>query len=475
MNKNMLFFGAIFVALLSLCFLFVLRVVPTTQIWDKYNVLYVDSSVEVQTVREALLSQNIEGVLYPDHDVFPQPSTLAPVQYHQFSLGVSYDQLQTSFFIDKDGQYHLFYIPVGNNEAVFNALESFTYPWGLDIQATIPTLPFIVCAFLTIILAYYARNKWYFLLIQIPFVLYSFVVPFYHIGSSVCIFTLAVFMVQKYWDREYQMQKIFKNVFTICSLTFLLVGSALLGFRVLFLLLLSCLASISLCYIVYSIKRTAYQKSAFKPTQIHTAKTVRLHNVFNVKYLLLGFTAILLLTVFAILNIQPLKNNLKKALHIPTPSGYTIAGDFSAQSYEQLILESKPEDIGRLPNFSDFVNLAWHFETYPYLKLGEKPSAVVHTGDTIEQVDYLRNGFELQEQISVIATFDDAYIQEVIHSAFTSTNAGAEKLLASQKGFAHVSYAQSGTMTSPTGAIIFLLMSCAFMLYFIFVLKLKRR
>ncbi len=472
MNKTVLFYGAITLALISLCFLFLLRIVPSAQIWDKYNVLYVDTNVNVQEVKHTLETEGITDVLYPDHSPFPIPSILAPVQHHQFASGISYEQLQSSYFFDRDQNYTLYYIPQQFVKEAQKALNKVTFSWGIDIQATIPAIPCIITLILTIILVYFSKNKSYFLSIQIPFILYTIAAPFFHVAATVCICTLANFVIQKYWNRKYFLQSMRKNIFTIVACSLLFVGSFLLGLRGFVLLLCTVSLIMSTMYLLNCIKQKKYESSLFQPIFIHSSKTVRIQTYFNSKFVLIASCAIFLLTVLAIVNIQPQKKNTQKALHIPSPSGYTITDNFSAESYEQTL---HMETFDRLPDLTDFVSSAWHFETYPYVKLSNDVTNYVLPGESIEQIEYIRNGNIIEEKTEVIAQFDDAYIQRIISTALTRDYAGAEKLLANQKGFSRVTYSEAGTVSTPMSAILFLFLMCAFMAYVLIVLKMKRQ
>ncbi len=472
MNKSIIFYCAIGVAILSSCLLFVLRIVPTAQVWDKYNVLYVDIQVDVDTVRNILENENISNVLYPNHANFPLPSPLAPVQYHQFKTDFTYDDMQMSYFFDREKNYHLYYVPQEHVRHLYEAFAGFEYAWGIDSQSTVPAFPFLVSALVIAILLYFTKNKIYFLCILFPYMLYTIVAPFYHSGVAVCLFSLAVFMLQKYWNRQFYIETIIKNAFVIVSFSLLCISSILLGIRGFALFIFASLLSASLLYLVSRYKQHKFQKYAFKPIYIHTAKTIRIHNIYNVKYMLIGIFAILILTVFALTNIQPLKKNIKKALHIPSPSGYTVEQGFSAQAYQEVVLE---EGNRSLPDLTDFISTAWHFETYPYLKLDDSTTSMVLPGETVERINYIQNGFFLEEYVETIALFDDAYIQKILNNSLIAPNAGAEQLLANQRGFTRVNYSQNGTITSPTGAIVFIILSCIYSIYILVTVKVKGR
>ncbi len=469
MNKTGLFYGAIGIALLSLCVLYLFRIVPTSQIWEKYNLLYVDVSVPVQDVKEALISNGIDNVLYPDHAHFPKASPLAPVQYYSLTSGFSYEQLQTSFFFDKDKNYNLYYIPDEYQRDIQKILSKTSFTWGLDTQAHLPALPFIISFILASFLFYYCKNKVFFACIQGPFLLYTLVAPYYHIAASVCIFSIAVFYAQRIWGRDHFKQQIMRNIFCIIALSFLCIGSILLGFKGMLLLIFTSLTAVSLAYCNYYLTLQRYSASFFQPIRIHTAKSITIR--FNKLVSISSLVVLFLLTLFALINIQPGVKNTEKALQFPSPSGYTVSGNFSANSYEKILLV---EDEKILPDFTDFISTAWHFETYPFIVLSNNEAKMVKPGDTIERTDYVKNGYALEERKEVVAIFDDAYIQRILSSALASTDAGAEKLLASQDGFTRIEYASSGTAVSARGGLIFLLL--IFMYYaYVFIMQLLKR
>ncbi len=472
MNKSVLFFSAIAVALISLCVLFMLHIIPSGQLWDNYNVLYVDIEADVQTVRNTLHEEAIEGVLYPDHNNFPIPSMLAPVQYHRFSTGFSYEELQTSFFFDKEKNYHLYYIPHEYLQNAKTALKDFPYMWGIDAQSTIPAIPFITVLLLTIFLLIHCKNKLYFLCIQIPLILYCIAAPFYHIAAAVCLLSLAVFSVQKYWNRQHFLPTLLRNIFFIVSVGALIASSFLLGFRGFVLLFMTMLLTASFLYLTFYIKQSRYTTSIFKPVLIHTARTINTKKIISRTFMLVCVCAIAFLTIFSLLNMQPQKKNTEKALQFPAPSGYTVTGDFSSESYIQTVTEDIQD---RLPDLTDFVSTAWHFETYPYKKLDSNETNIVFPGERVEKIEYTQNGYSLEEKTELVALFDDAYIQRIISSALLSPNAGAEKLLTSQDGFSRVTYTETGAFTAPQGATIFLVLLCAYSIYILIALHIKRQ
>ncbi len=472
MKKILVLSGAIAIIIVSLFQLVSLRIIPSTQIWDKYNILYIDIKADVQQINTLLTEHGIVDALSINHNNFPPVTLFSPITLETESTEFSYSQLQTLFFFDKEQSYNLFYIPEEHVSNVHKALDSIDYIWGIDTQASIPAIPFIVSLLFSLFLFLNSKNKVYFFTILSPYILFSLTSPFYHISASVCLLSYAIFRIQKYWHRDFFVEKLKQDIFLIISIVFAFIGSLLLGVRGVLLFFLSSLASISALFVIYSIKSALIENSFFKPTYIYTAKTIPINRVLKIKYALIPLLAIVFLTIISSLNIQPQEKNTSKALHIPAPSGYTVTDSFSAENYVKTIHINADY---RLPDLSDYINAAWNIETYPYKKIGDVSSDFVLPGEIVSFTNYESNGFRLEEVIETVATFDDEYIKKVVDSALSSTSNGAEKLLASQKGFSRVQYATSASIKTSFGALIFLICNCIYMTYALICLRFKRQ
>lgn len=471
MKHKIYFFFAICTVLLSVCSLWFFRIVPVSRMWDAYNVVFVDINCEIDTVRMKFSDAQIEGVLYPDHSDFPISNTFTPAHYNDLSSDFTYEQLQNAYFYDRDKKYYLYYVPEKYERSVQNALEDFPYAWGIDFETTIPAIPPLVMLIFTLILFYFCKNKLFFASLQFPFVLFCIAVPFYHIVAFACLYGYAVFIIQKYWNRQFFVKQLFKHGFLLSSFVLLVAVSILSGIRVFFLFFLTLLISVSLIYIIIYIKRWTHKRSIFNPIPIHSAKTISVSTILNFRYALIPAFCVVFVSFFAFLNIQPSIGSAVGLLYIPGPSEYTVTDDFSTQSYEEII---KIEKKDRLPDLSDFMIAAWHMDTYPYIKLDSLENSVVLPGESVAYSTYVKNGYALEEQIVTVAVFNDDYITQVLTSALNTVNAGAEKLLTSQKGFLRVNYSNSESAKSPTGAPFFLICACVYILSLLAYLKIKK-
>ncbi len=460
------------ITIMSLYQIISLRIVPSTQIWDKYNVLYVDIQADTELLIESLNEEGIQDILSINHNPFPALSTLAPVQIHKDTDTFTHEQLQNMYFFDKDENYHLFYIPQEYVQNVYSALDDFDYVWGIDTQASVPAIPFVLAIVFSFLLFINSKNKMYFLCLLLPYILFSITTPFYHIAASVSLLSYAVFRIQKYWHRQYWRERIKKEYLLFISVSFMFIASLLLGLRGLILFSFSSIASISSLYIVYTIKTYIHTNAFFQPTLIYNAFTVPTNTVRKPRYALIPFISFVFLTIISTINVQPQQKNTSKALHIPSPSGYTVVDDFSSESYIQTI-QAQAGD--RLPDLTDYIDAAWKIETYPFMRVTDDVQEIVQPGESVSFTQYVSEGFTLIEQTEIIASFDDAYINNFLDIALANSNAGAEKLLASQAGFSRVSYATSASIKTSFEALIFLVFGCIYITIVLIFLKLKRQ
>lgn len=468
MNKKVLFFVTVSIALVSIICLFTFRIVPTSKIWDSYNVLYVEKDVPIQTIRDSLEKNNLSDVLYPDHAPYPLPSPMAPVQFHNFSTGFNYDDLQSSYFVDSNNEFNLFYIPKEFTEKVSTVLKNEKYTWGLDTNQVIPAIPFIITIIFSLVLFFLCKNKIFFTCVQVPFILLTIVSPYYHIGAAVCLLGIICVLFDNKWNRKYFTKTVVKEITFYIVIAILLLSTIFVGIKSIFHVILCILLSLSALSITKQLQSYLRNKQIFIPLQIHNAKTIPVNTKLIRCVLILIICSVGLLSTFAIVNSQ-IGTKSENTIAIPKPIDKTKS--FSESDYIETISN---EVANRLPDLTDYISTAWHYEMYPHVRLVNEVTKIALPGDSISSTEYVKKGNSLTEQTKVIATFDNNYINNAISNIDSSMNSGAEKLLASQSSFSRVIYDSTTTIQVSIITVILMLCICIYCIVYFLYLKIKR-
>ncbi len=470
MNKKVLFFCTLTIFIASIACLFLFRIIPSSKTWENYTVLFVEKNIPIDTITSLLEKQGINTIISPNHENYPIASKFAPVQFHTFADGINYQKLQTAYFSDENNNYNLFYIPDEYSTLIPQSFNDTNIIWGINNNTTITIFPFIITMALLLLLIIFAKNKVYFLCTQLPFTVLTFIIPLYQIAVCVCALLFSFFIVEKYKDRIGYSLKIIKNynLYVFLGITFVIM--ILLGIQAVALFLLAGTACVAI-HILYSLIINDYKnKQIFLPTPIHSANTLSLNAKTRRLTILITFSTIALLTTFALWNPQTGNSN-SNDIKIPTPQ--TEIQNFSEQSYLTTITNSNKE-VNRLPNLTDYISVAWYYEMYPYMRVDNTIKNIVYPGDTIVTTEYIKTNDKIEEKTKTQAKFNNDYIEKTLATINSLENPGAEKLLASQKGFARVCYASNKTVQLPTDSFIIMFCIAAYFLIVFLYLKIKR-
>lgn len=439
--------------------LFVFRIAPTVRLWQHYNVVFIDIDCDIDFVRTQFLAANIENVLYPDHDNFPVASPLYSVQMSDSFGDFTYGELQNAYFLDRDKNYRIYYVPDEYEKTTEAVLKTIPYDCGIDSQATLPFIPPLVAFAFSLILFFSCKNKAFFLSLQFPFILYCIAIPFYHSAAFVCLWGFSIFIMQKYRNRRFFIRQLFKNFFLPASFVFLFLSSFVFALHGILLFLSASILSACLLYVYTYRENLRYKNNDFQPILIHSAKTVSTGDVFNIRFICTLGIFLIFLAILASMNIHSYENNTHTDLHIPGISEYTVTDNFSLQAYETVVNETEND---RLPDLTDFINAAWYMEVLPYIKLGTQNNHPILPGETVSYSTYIKNGYRLEERIETVAVFDDTYIADLFGSVAQNIYAGAEKLLISQEGFFRVHYTATDGYKAPVSSLIFTFLACIY-------------
>ena len=429
MNKKVLFFSALTLTITSLLCLFLFRFTPNTKIWENYTVLYVEKNLSVETIIDLLESNDIYNVISQNHENYPVPSQFAPVQFHKFSTEITYENLQNVYFSDKNDDFNLFYIPNEFSANISKCFENIDAIWGIDSNGTTTYIPFTITTIFYLLLIIFAKNKLVFLGTQLPFVLLSLVVPLYHIAVLVCALLFSYFLIERFRNRIGYTKKLIKNYNFYAFICITLIIMILLGIKAVIIFLFSSTASFSIDSLFRLISEEHNKRQIFLPIPIHSARTLHIKTKKLQLIIIFTFCSVFLLTTLAYFSPNSGSTN-NKNIEIPTPKNTT--NDFSEQSYIDTI---SSEVVNRLPDLTDYISTAWYYETYPYSRISNEVKEVVYPGDTVSTTEYIKLDNTLTEKTKIMAEFNNDYITNIIKTIESLKNSGAEKLLASQKGF----------------------------------------
>ena len=468
MNKKVLFFTTLSIAIVSLVCLLFFRITPTSKIWKDYTVLYVEKSIAIETVLELLETNDIHNVISQNHEDYPVPSQFAPVQFHKFSNGITHDDLQNAYFSDKNNKFNLFYIPNKFSANISNCFENVNMQWGINNHSSTTPIPFILTTifFLTLIIA--AKNKVVFFATQLPFILLSISIPFYHTTACICALIFSYFLIEKFRNRIGYKQKLPKNysfhVFIVLTLIIMIIT----GIKAMFLFIIACSASFSIDTLCSFVAEERKKKLFFVPIPIHTVKTIPQKEKQLQLTVLSTFCTIAILTLFALFN--PTTGSTSNSnIELPTPQNTT--NTFSEKSYIQTI---STEAINRLPDLTDYISTAWYYEMYPYMRLHNSETDVVYPGESITTTEYVKTENVIKEEIKTIAEFNNDYIEKAIEIIHSLSNSGAEKLLSSENGFTRVLYKNTTAIKQPTGSLIIMISICVYYILVYIYINRKR-
>ncbi len=470
MNKKVFFFTSLSIGLLSIVSLFIFRIVPTSNIWDSYTVVYVAKDIPTDIVRQTFESNTIFNVLYPEHQPFPLPPPMAPVQFHNFSTGITYEKLQSSYFSDSENKFSLYYVPNKYSKDISSALKDITSSWGIDSQQVIPSIPFFITTIVSVILFILCKNKILFSCIQIPFILLTSTSPYYHMGASVCVLGLTLFILERKWNRPGLQKEIIKNISIYIAVSLILLSSIFIGLKSLLQCSLCGLTSFSLVSMYSIVSENIKSKEIFKPVTILPAKMVPLNTKRILHSIFITFCAVTILSVLALITTHD-GVKTQNSIKLPTPIAYTRTNDFSENSYISTISN---EVINRLPDLTDYISTAWHYEFYPFKRLSNEITEIAYPGDTVTTTEYIRSNNTLDAQTKTLAEFDTNYITSKIDLINNTEKSGAEKLLVSQGGFSRVMYDSTTYLQAPIVTVILTICICLYCVVSFLYFKIKR-
>ena len=437
--------------LISLCgvFLFLFRSVPVSRIWKSYQVLYVDASVDEQSILNYLHDSGCKDVISLSEQKQPLFSPFTPIEPGADKTGYLNGRLD--YFADKESKYRLFYIPEQYEKQTERAVTSIVTDKnvrvGLDGKSNFPVLVPCVCIALFLILLIVSQNKSVFFTAGLFPVLYTLSKPFYPLASAVILLLLSFFLGERFWKRKGAIGVVFLNMYTdiltIAGISIAFISSWKSGV----LLLLVLCASVAGLLILNEVQAAADAKKAFTYTFILPAKQFPIMYSRTARYTLVSICAIVVLITFFLLSARFVPQASVSGIALPSPQKENAMGS----------------DDKVIPSLRDYFVWAWDITTFPYrnLNVSSVESEPVKKGDkvTVTQFKETKTGVEPYEE--TIYSFDNGFMNDAEKEIDNLDYPAIEKLMKKQGDGITVTYSEksSGETKTDSTSLVLLLIS----------------
>lgn len=450
-------------AFFSLFLLVGFRSVPVSQFWKGYRILYVYSDALGESDILTILEKNgCSSVISYEKQRIPVLSPIAPVQVQDTS---SYLYRRNDFFSDKNHRAIVFYVPEGETSALNRAIRELSAfqgtVAGTDGKSSFPWIsPIIVLGFFLILL-YFSKKRLLFSFGAGFFMVLAFSRPLYTVSASSCLFIFAFFLFHRLWSRQDFLKITLNSPYVILFSVFpplvLLLSSPVnaLFYAVAFL---GAVSSVFF-YHYMEVEKEKNSLYSFQPVFIRSARMIPLVGRS-------GFRLLLLLVSFVILVFV----------------AFNLSGNFSS-SAASASMPSLPAPVphsqGELVGLKDFIGWTWNTVTFPYRKIGSKPSEneFPAEGEVVSITDYTEDSGKIVPSSTTAYAFNSEFRENVYKSIEGLDYPALEKLLLRQGKNASFGYARSASSSSSSEKfgsvllVVLIALPLSFAVYYI----LKRR
>lgn len=431
----------------SLFSIYFFRILPSIRIWDSYKVFYIDKSIDFISVFSDFEKSYKDGIISKESQKYPEENNLTPIMGEYSLQNFSSIELRDIFFQDKNDNYQLFYVENDFSEIVAKFLKEKDIDFGTDHTSAIPIVCPIVCFVFILVFSILTKSKLRFFIAKLPFVLFSYSIPYYSVAIAICCFISFYFIIEKFLLRKDLKKLISKKpfIYFLGFVSFVLI--CLCGFRAILFFILALIASLGFIYFSSFFSRKYVYGFAMKTIlPIHYVNTTKELNVLNFG---IGFALVFFLTICFFYSSIFSSNISENNLFLPAPSEYTddVLYNSLEENYSsvKISMEKETEIDKNLPNIFDFVDENWILATYPYRILGLDSNKFNknYLGETINFPMFSKtsNGFVKQEEVQLF-NFNEEYLKNSIYNFEKSS--GVEKLLVSQQPFTTITYSSKG-------------------------------
>lgn len=449
----------------SLVTFFLLRSHESSGFWRSYTVLITSNEIPEEKVLTELQNHGFSGIVSKKNSYKGLQNSFSPFE-PIFSVQDSYE-----FFTDKEKTSSLFYIPKKFSSDLQSEIKkgSFSFLCSLDTRQTIPWISFICALLLTLLLFIFSKNKFLFLVMSIPFILYSFCFPFFTHLPSVLAMIYVIFHLQKKYGRTQFSYYFYRHKHTVLLSSFSLLSSLFFSFPLFLLFSLAIASSISAFFFYTNLKIIKDEAKRFVPLLILPAQyTKKEHRVLNFLYLPAAISTIICLFFAFFL----FTSNFTHDILLPAPENQNTSPSFTTDSYSTC-LESTNYAI---PNLAHIITDNWNSLTFPYTSVyTQKPIAsriVPQTTQSITHYELDKEGIKTYDEI--LFTFDNNFIDSILDCIMSKGSSDIQLVLTSQNTFSQIYYRPLRSGAQEKNWPIKLTLSCLFfvlLILFNFVMK----
>lgn len=422
-QKSLLFCALTVLA--SFSFLFVLRTIPVTRIWNDYAVVYADKSLSEDYVASVLEDSGCSGIVRLGVQQVPVKTDFLNVipDYED-----SYISKRAGYFYDKTGAFRVFYVPSSCDDAAVKAVSKIIRETGktvgLDGKGQFPWLVPVIALSVAVFFLVFTVSKGVFAAAAVPFLLLCFSAPFYTVAAASVLFMLSVFLIVPLLGRRNFIKAVSKSAYILVPAAMSLVILAVNSWRTCILGILCAASSVALVCLVLNTPRRSYAAVCF--SYIFSATQISVVNAKNSMRVLFCAAPLFLIFISFILSSRISVPAAKMSALLPVP----VSSDKESE----------------LPLLDDFYKWSWYAKSLPYVSMNDVSKALsVRDGDTISVPRFSYADGHISESESVVMEYGPKFRSGIDEEVSDLSYASLEKFLLKQDDGISVVYGSYGS------------------------------
>lgn len=431
-------------AVIFLTFLlyFFLRSIPVAQIWKSYNVVYVENTVDEETVLRYLSESGCSGVISLGSQTVPFVSDITPVVPGSVN---SYLTERLAYFTDYSNQYRLFYVPKSSGSQAVRALENLSRERdavsGIDGKQQYPWLVFVITACVFLFFSFISKNSRAFMVSSVFVVFLSASQPFYPVAAASVLYMLSSYLAQQVWNRKKARHVLSRNLYFLIPLSISIIIFSIVTWQCAVLMVFTLASSYFAVRLLLDLEAFIESKRPFKFVKIFSACQIKImydrtafHTLVCLVPLIVILAAFLLSARFA-----PAGDT---SITLPLPVD------------ESMVKDSSIHSKACLPVMKDYYRWVWNIKTFPYRSLNESSDlSSVEDGDCVEILRYESTEEGIKTSSSKVFTYD-AEFRKVCDTEIDGLGEGAiETFLKKQENGIAVVYGNKGKSSGQTDSV----------------------
>ncbi len=435
------------VIIVSFCLLipiFFLRIVPSFQIWNNYQVVYFPRAAKAPVVNAILAMPEFKSIITEDSaDYSPKSEFLSftPILPSFQHNGMDSKAIRKPYFSDRDNNYELCYVPNDLFKNFTKLLQQNRVEYGTDSKVKYPYVGFFGAMAFALVFAVIARIPFRFWIAIVPFLAAAYFAPFYSTAACVCPVFFIFYIISIYQTRAHSFIQIIKCPDFWISLAAAITCLVLSGLESALIMILCSLISALMIFLLTLIRKKAAAKGHFSFLRIVPARQIKIPTVKSLilSGLLLVFCVFFL--VMPLMSHSQLFSRTNRDLLLPAPSLYTDAQDFSAEAFDGIKTKRHTDNSA---DSAYFVDELWYYSVFPFVRLSEVKKEY-YAGDCVSVLEYYETETQIQSREKILYSLDEDFFEESRNRFLRSD--GIERLLFSQDGFLSLDYISPGNST----------------------------